>query len=325
MTLRRRDFLRHSAFASLAVAMGLPDAATRSARIGRPALPASPSTQRFHVGSLECVVISDGINRYDPALFFANAPEPALGRRLAEYGIGPDGLVSSYNCMAIRTGEEWTLVDTGIGPIGPELGMLLPRLREAGITPEAITTLILTHGHPDHIGGITGQGGAINFPRARFVMWQAEWDFWTSEARLAALPELMAGFARKNLPPIRDRMDLLDRETEVRSGIHALPAAGHTPGHMILGLSSEGEHMLVAGDAILHPIHVVEPGWYAVFDMDPDAALATRRRLLERAAAEGAPLQCFHFHPSPGTGTVESMENGWRWTARQLEAGMPGA
>lgn len=321
MTLPRRDFLRHSAFAALAATTGLPGNGGLMARLGlteRPSRAIPPGIQKFRIGSLECVAISDGVRHYPPAFFFANAPEDELERRLAEHGIGPDGIPSSYNCLAIRSGGEWALVDTGIGPIDPELGMLLPRLREAGIAPEEVTTVILTHAHPDHIGGITDEAGNINFPRARFVMWKAEWDFWTSEDQLTELPEMMAGFARKNLPPVRERMDLLERETEVLPGIHAIPAAGHTPGHMVLGLDSDGEHMLVTGDAILHPINLSEPGWHAAVDMDPEAALRTRRTLLERATAERVRLQAFHFHPFPGIGAVERAGDGWRWRPWQM-------
>lgn len=308
----RREFLRCSALTSLGLA--LPSAGRLLARrVDRAMAMRSLEIHRFTVGALECVAISDGFRHYEAALFFANAPEEALERRLAEHGIGAEGVPSSYSCVAVRSGGEWALVDTGIGPIAPELGRLLPRLREAGIPPEEIGTVILTHAHPDHIGGIADREGEVNFPAARFVMWRDEWDFWTSEDQLARLPELMVGFARRNLPPIRDRVELLERETEVRPGIHAIPAAGHTPGHMILGLSSEGEQLLVAGDAILHPIHLAEPAWHAAFDMDPQAARRTRRRLLERAVAEGLSLQCFHFHPFPGIGRVEADDGAWRW------------
>jgi glyoxylase-like metal-dependent hydrolase (beta-lactamase superfamily II) len=315
MIMRRREFLRRSTQGSLAAAVSFPFGEALLARMADlPPAAVEPGIHRFRVGSLECVAVSDGISHYPPALFFTNAPATELAQRLAEYGLAPDQLPSSYSCLAVRSGTEWALVDTGIGPVQPGVGQLLPRLREAGIPPEEITTVILTHGHPDHIGGITGPAGQLNFPGARFVMWGQEWDFWTSEARLGELPDIMADFARAHLPPVRDRVELLERETEVHTGITAMPTPGHTPGHMMIGLSSAGEHMLVTGDAILHPINLVEPGWHAVFDMDPEAAMRTRRRVLERAVAEGARLQCFHFHPFPGIGSVAAAQEGWRWT-----------
>ncbi len=220
---------------------------------------------------------------------------------------------SSYTCLAVRSGGEWTLIDTGIDPIDPNLGKLLPRLSEAGIKPEDISTVIITHAHPDHIGGNTDDEGNVNFPNAQFIMWKDDWNFWTDETQLAKLPDVFGDFTRKNLPPIKDQLELLEKETEVHTGIHAIPAQVHTPGHMVVGLSSGGEELLVIGDAVLHQINISKPDWYAVYDIDPDRAVRTRKRLLERSEVEGAPLQCFHYYPFPGLGKVEKYNDEWRW------------
>ena len=170
------------------------------------------------------------------------------------------------------------LVDTGAGGLAPTTGKLIPNLRAEGITPEDIDRVILTHGHPDHIGGNLNSEGKPAFPKARFVMWKDEWDFWTSEQAEQKLDEHVRkrqiAFALKNLPPIQDRLDLVDRETEIVPGIRAVAAPGHTLGHMALAVSSGGEQLLSVSDAFLHPIHVEQPDWYAAVDFAPEQVVA---------------------------------------------------
>lgn len=331
-TIPRREFLRRSVLFPFALEVAGPPAGGLFSLLARPGGARRDATgsrllrgagrgsdiHRFRVGALECVAVSDGIRPYPANMFFANAPEEELRAELAAGDDGPETVTSSYNCLVIRAGDEWAVVDTGIGPVDSSLGRLLPRLREAEIPPEEIATVVLTHGHPDHIGGLTDAGGSLNFPNARFIMWRDEWEFWTSDQRLAELPELMVRFARKNLPPIAERVELLEREAEILPGVRAFPTPGHTPGHMSLSLASEGEGLLVVGDAILHPLHIRRLEWHAAFDMDPEAARRTRRRLLERAVSEATDLHCFHFHPSPGIGTVEPDADRWRWSPAAL-------
>ena len=147
-------------------------------------------------------------------------------------------------------------------------------------------------------------------------MWKDEWNFWTSEQAELKLDEhvkeLLLAFARKNLPPIKGQLDLVDHETEIVPGIRAVAAPGHTPGHMALAISSRGEQLLVISDAALHPIHLEQPDWYAAVDFAPEQAVATRRRLLNRASAEKAMVLAFHF-PFPGLGHVVQKGEGWQW------------
>jgi glyoxylase-like metal-dependent hydrolase (beta-lactamase superfamily II) len=208
------------------------------------------------------------------------------------------------------------LVDTGAGEHTAEAGKLIRNLQAGGIAPGDIDWVILTHCHPDHIGGITLKNGQLAFPNARYAMWKDEWDFWTSEGIEEKLDELLResllSATHQNLPPIQDRLDLIEGEKEIVPGIQAISAPGHTPGHMALLISSEGDQLLYTSDLVLHPIHLEQPEWCALFDFAPEQVAATRRKLLNWAASQSFLLHAFHF-PFPGLGHVVQQGEGWSW------------
>ena len=281
---------------------------------------------RFKLGDFQCIAVSDGTHTYAPPIFpppttllFANAPKERLEQVIREHNLEPEQWLewtSPYICLIVNTGKHQVLVDTGAGDLAPSTGKLLQNLNTIGIAPEDIDTVILTHGHPDHIGGNTDDKGRPAFPNARYVMWKDEWDFWTSgqaEIKLDEhVREVLLKFARKNLPPIQGRLELIDRETEIVPSIRALAAPGHTPGHMALAISSRGKQLLCIADAVLHPIHLEQPEWHAAVDFAPEQVVATRRRLLKRAATEKALVLGFHF-PFPGLGHVSQKGGTWQW------------
>lgn len=278
----------------------------------------------FQVGTFECIIVSDGTHTYPhPVQIFVsvNASKERLEQVLREHNLDPEQwkqYVSPYSSLVINTGQHLVLVDTGAGGLEPTTGKLIPNLQAEGIKPEDIDTVILTHGHPDHIGGSTDSQGRPAFPKARYIMWKDEWDFWISEPNLVELDvdehikELLIRVARKNLPPIQKQLDLVDHETEIVPGIRVIPAPGHTPGHMAVVITSENEKLLYISDAVLHQIHLEQPDWYTVVDFDPERVVSTRRRLLDRAATEKALVHVFHF-PFPGLGYVSQKGELWQW------------
>lgn len=286
----------------------------------------STEVYHFKVGAFECMAVSDGTHTYAPPnfpppaiLLFGNAPTEHLEQTLRQHNIQPEHWtewISPYICLLVNTSEHLVLVDTGAGGLGPNTGRLLQSLQVGGIAPDDIDMVILTHCHPDHIGGNTLDNGKLAFPNARYAMWKDEWDFWTSEEAEKKLDEhvkeVLLGVARKNLPPIQSKLDLIEREREILPGIQAIAAPGHTPGHMALVISSEGEQLMYISDTALHPIHLEQPEWCAAVDFTPDQVVATRHRLFNRAAAEKALVFAFHF-PFPGLGHIVRKEEGWEW------------
>jgi glyoxylase-like metal-dependent hydrolase (beta-lactamase superfamily II) len=278
----------------------------------------STRSYRFWLGAFECIVVSDGVHaaRNPAPKLFANASGERLHQVLSAHGLNPEQWeehVSELPCLVLRNANHSVLIDTGGGDFFMQAaGGLIPRLRAEGTAPGSIDTVILTHGHGDHVGGNTTPEGKPAFPNARFVMWKDEWDFWFSDTAEARASKGLVAMAREKLKPIKGQLSLLDDETEIVSGIRVVSAPGHTPGHMAVVISSNHEQLICISDAALHPIHLVQPDWYSVVDIAPDQASATRRRLLEWAVAENALVQAFHF-PFPGLGHVIQKGDVWQW------------
>jgi glyoxylase-like metal-dependent hydrolase (beta-lactamase superfamily II) len=191
----------------------------------------------------------------------------------------------------------------------------------AGIRPSDVETVVLTHAHPGHIGGAVSSAGRPTFLNARHILAEIEWDFWmTGRTDLRGLrvsldvQDSMRATARRCPHTLRFQAEPIGGETEIAPGVRAIPAPGNTPGHLAILLSSEGQHLINAGDAAVHPPH---PGGTRLgngFDQAAGLAVSTRRGLLERAVAESMHLMAFHF-PFPSVGPVAARaEGGWSWT-----------
>ena len=277
------------------------------------------STYPFKVGDFDCTAISDGSLTYEPPMFpppgdllFVNAPKDRLGRALPAHGLEMEKWktwTSDYTCLLVEGGGSRVLIDTGAGGLGPNTGRLLKSLASVGVDPGQIDVVVLTHAHPDHLGGNTDADGNVLFPNATWVMSKVEWEFWMEGQAEAVLPEdakaVLLGFARRGLQPIKERLSLVTGEEEIQPGIWVVPAPGHTPGHLAVRVASSRQQLLCISDLALHPLHFEEPGWVAEVDMLPDQVVAQRRALFAMAAAAKCQVMAFHF-PFPGLGRVSA-------------------
>lgn len=275
---------------------------------------------RFQVGSLCCTVLSDGYYAYPTEWFFPNADPAVLAAALKKRRLPPDRVLSPFTCLLIETGRHVVLVDTGAGRAANTAGAVVARLEMAGIRPRNVDTVVLTHAHSDHIGGAVDARGRPVFANAIHYINESERDFWLAPRHnltgLRVPGQTARDFedaARLALVALRHHLEPVEREIEIVPGVRAIPAPGHTPGHLALLLQSGGEQLLNLGDAAVHPLHLEYPEWENGFDLAPDAAALSRRHLLDRAAEDHTHVMAFHF-PFPSVGRVERRGQAWEWS-----------
>jgi glyoxylase-like metal-dependent hydrolase (beta-lactamase superfamily II) len=264
------------------------------------------------IGDITCHIISDGQAAYAPEFLFANAErdllDPAIRDRLDEDG----NIATPYHCLLLQTPSANVLVDTGLGrhaaAVGAPAGHLATTLAAAGFAPTDI--VIVSHAHPDHIGGLVTDR-ELAFPAARHIMSRIEWDFWTSEDNLAQLPEMLAAPARAVLPPLLSSnvLDLADGETDIVDGVRLLPAPGHTPGHCAVAVTAGGASLTFLADTVIDELQLRNPHWTCAVDLSADDTVRTRKRLLDRAAAEGSTVMAYHMMQS---GHLERHDHAYR-------------
>jgi glyoxylase-like metal-dependent hydrolase (beta-lactamase superfamily II) len=322
--LDRRGFIRSSA-AALAGACLVPVRVRgrESAPGGEGpcgALFSTPGFYRFSLGDLGITVLNDGSGRLPSEIFAVNV-EPGPREAYFRSRMVPlDGHPIEICPVLIETGTRRILVDAGMGP-GAAATSLAGRLDRAlavvGVAPDDVDLVIVTHAHPDHHGGLLHSDGTTPvFPRAEVLLSDVELDFWRREDLAERSPDWMVPLVpgiQRVLGALDGRLRPVRADEDLGEGIRTLATPGHTPGHMGLALEGGGKELLLAGDALVSThMNFEHPEWHFLYDLEPERAGDTRRRLLDRSAVDGTLLLGYHF-PFPGLGYALRDGGAFRW------------
>ncbi|WP_371054989.1 MBL fold metallo-hydrolase [Rhodosalinus sp. K401] len=302
-TLTRRQALTGAAALPLATASAGP------ARASAPMMGEDlPAFNRVRLGEFDVTTILAGTRAVpEPqGIFGMNVSADRFAEVSRAANIPTDAAQFFFTPTVVNTGRELILFDTGLAPAGT-----VAALAAAGYAPEQVDTVVLTHMHGDHIGGLM-EGGVETFPNARYLAGAVEFDAWDMSGD--------EGFEAKVRPLAEaGRIAFLDDGAAVASGVTAMAAFGHTPGHMTFMLESAGQRLLIAADFANHYVwSLAHPDWEVLFDRDKEAAAATRRRILDMLATDRIPFIGYHM-PWPGLGYVETRGEGFAYVPHSYQ------
>lgn len=255
---------------------------------------------RIKIGAFEVTSLLAGTRTVpEPqSIFGLNATPDDFAAASEAANIPTDRAQFFFTPTVVNTGTQLVLFDTGLNA-----GGITGALKAAGYAPEQIDTVVLTHMHGDHIGGMMNEG-APTFANADYVTGSAEFNAWDMAGN--------EGF-ENNVRPMAEQMTMLDDGGSVASGITAMAAFGHTPGHMAYMLESNGAQLVLGADFANHYVwSLAYPDWEVKFDRDKAMAAQTRRKMLGMMAADKIPFIGYHM-PFPAVGYVETRGDGFHY------------
>ena len=297
-TLSRRQALFAGATMPLAATLLSRPASAQETMLGSGFAP----WNRFKLGGFEVTTLLVGSRALEnPQETFGTNASPEDFAALSQANFIPtDKSQNFFTPTVVNTGAEIVLFDTGLAAEGT-----LAALTAAGMTPDMVDVVVLTHMHGDHIGGLMGADGTTpTFANARYVTGAVEHN--------AATEAGDEGFV-KNVAPLNDRFTFLEDGGSPASGITAVAAFGHSPGHMVYSVESDGQRLMITADTANHYVWSLQrPDWEVRFDRDKAAAAATRKAVFGQIAADRIPFIGYHM-PFPGVGYVEAQGDGFRY------------
>jgi len=276
----------------------------------------APGIYRHKVGNFEVTVLSDGNLPFDADLFSGDKDR---AQQLLDDAYFPRKSTTSVNTWLVNTGKQLVLVDTGASShFGPTLGQLPKSLAAAGVSPDQIDVIVITHMHPDHVPGLIGADKEMLFRNAVVHVGDEEYGFWTSEQVYNSVPADVKGFfdiARMSVKPYADagKLQTYKDGADILSGLTTSSAPGHTPGHSMVRVSSNGSELLLWGDIVHNAVlQFPEPERSIVYDADPAMAIASRKRVFDMVATDGLLFAGAHL-PFPGLGRASKAQTGYTY------------
>ncbi|MCF6404986.1 MBL fold metallo-hydrolase [Chitinophaga filiformis] len=320
--MERRALLKTMAIIGLGSVLPL-----QSLFAGKRVTPAERPYHRFQLGELELMVVTDGHIVMSPVQehFAMDAPQQEVNQLLESNFRSTKAIDLGMNILIVKKGKDIILIDTGAGyGFGPDSGWLPASLKDAGIHVNDVTQIVITHAHPDHIGGLFSQDNKLIFPNAQVYMSSIEHRFWMSANKSDfskskfGNQELLARIlvsTKQTLTGLKDRLHLFDDKEELFGCIRLQLAAGHTPGHTLVRIFSGKEEIvhiadLLHSDVLLFP----HPEWGFDGDTDFVMAAATRRKVMEELAVDRTAVFSYHL-PWPGIGHIKKKADAYEWVA----------
>ena len=260
----------------------------------------TPAAHSFNIGKLQLTALHDAqfIFPNDGKTFGVDSTPAAVGAVLRTAGAPTDRITLSVNSLLVRTGRRVLLIDTGIGAKS-----VIASLGEAGVSPKAVTDVLITHSHGDHIGGLVDENGHVAFPKATIRMSSAEWA-WMQQKGPAEV-----------VKAISKHVHTFEPGAQIAPGVTSVALSGHTPGHVGYEIVSGDSRLLDIGDLAHSSIVSLEkPEWTVQFDNDSTRAKTARRATLTRLAKDQELVYAPHF-PFPGVGHIVADGDGFAWKA----------
>ena len=313
--MERRSFIRTSSQAILAMPF---------VNFNSELLHIDPKYFVINVGDNKCTILEDLVYDYEPQDFFSNVGQTEIDSALKNgFSLKKNKIPSPFNLMLVENKDKKILIDTGMGYsekpyiIGENQfiwkGKLMALLDAINIKGSEITDVVITHFHPDHVGGIYSQNRNLNFPNAIFHIPKVEYQYWFSN-EANNQPSYFHLFIDNNIKPLKDSsISFIDHDfQEIFPELIAVNAPGHTKGQIALIIGKEDDQVLFIADAFLHPLHIENLDWQTKYDQNHKIAKMTRHKLTDLAYKNNLRVNAFHFD-FPGMGRIVKHKSNWKW------------